>query len=172
MKALLASLLLVVGIQNKVPPFPGGLLDQGALSSTIETGMASGSSNTQEKYQAGVVYQDLGLLSEAEMAFLEVVSVDPNDWEAHEHFAQLYESQGRMEERDREIEMLRLLVRSGLAWRNYYCRDVFRLGNRKVRAMEFPPLDPDGRKTVLFLVSGGRLGGSPLLISVTRSEKS
>jgi hypothetical protein len=124
-----------------------------------------------EKFIWGTAYQDLGLLQEAETHFLEVVAADPNDWEAHERLVQIYESQGRTEERDAEIEILRLSIRTGLAWRSYYCRDVFRKGTLLVRAMEYPFKHPDGRKTILFLVSGGNVSHSPLMFIITRSEE-
>lgn len=122
-------------------------------------------------YQDGARLQAEGRFTEAEDRFRSIISVDGKDWEAQERLVQVLQGQGRKSDRDARIEVLRKLHRSGMSWGPYFCRDVFVMGSKRVRALEYLERDDAGRKRILFVMTDLIDPGPSETISIMRSAE-
>ena len=106
-------------------------------------------------HNAGQIYQNLGRHAEAVEQFRVAAKLAPDDWRVRAKLIQLYEALGKPKERDRARSQLFRLKKKGSVDKNLYCRDQFRIGNKKVFALEYFELTGDMAVRYSFVVSEG-----------------
>lgn len=121
-------------------------------------------------FLAGEAALGAGRMDEAEGHFKLVVSLDSNDWEAHERLAQIYQREGRIQERNAELEKMRSMAARGRAWRNFILRDQFIHKGLRITTAEIGLGSSGPDRKFLISISNAK-GTSSRLISMTRTRK-
>lgn len=119
------------------------------------------------QYNAGQIYQNREKYDEASKHFAAVLAIEPGDFRALAKMVQLSQALGRTKERDQYRERLFELHQQGKAQQPYFCREQFRLGDKRVMALEyfemtgeramryrFEVLDKTGRDRLYFVSLG------------------
>lgn len=104
-------------------------------------------------YNLGQIHQNQGKYRRALESFQRAVELEPTLWQARAKLVQLYEALGRPDRRDAERDALFKLRTSGkvasLSRAEFYCRDQFTVGGRRVMTFEY--FDLSGPRAVRYV---------------------
>lgn len=116
-------------------------------------------------YNIGQTRQNRGEFDKALASFEAVIELSPDDWPAVSKAVQLCEALGKPERRDQSRERLMKLHADGKVDKNLYCRDQFKVGDRKAFALEYFKLE--GGRAVRYSFHVYEPGGEKLAYKVS-----